>query len=162
VEPSSVRAVNAFFDDIRYEYGEALKILATESGRVGQNGPKLLAVGVALPSSSAHFTRASKAVLKSILHNAKAYDVVATSKSVTFNLEVYSVPDGATISYRQRGGEYHSVDHVTDWRIENLIRAVYYIRLQKLGFEDNEVTFDAVDSTSTSIKVPLVRKRGAR
>lgn len=81
---------------------------------------------------------------------------------MTFNLDVFSEPKGAAISYRLRGGEYHALDHETDWRIENLTRAVYLIRFQKPGYEDREVTFDAIDSTSTSIDIRLKRKRGAR
>ena len=81
---------------------------------------------------------------------------------MTFNLDVYSTPKGATISYRQRGGEFHPLDHETDWRIENLARAVYLIRLQKPGYDDKEVQFDAIDSTRTSLNIQLEPKRGAR
>jgi hypothetical protein len=52
---------------------------------------------------------------------------------MTFNLDVYSDPKGATISYAERGKEDHLLDHETDWRVENLPRAVYSIRLQKPG-----------------------------
>jgi len=162
VEQSSVRTVNAFFDDIRFDYGEALKVLGNESAQLRQDGPWLLRVGAPRAGMSAGVTRASAAVLNSILRNAKAYDIVASSGAVTFNLEVYSVPNGAKISYRQRGGEYHSVDHETDWQIENLVRAVWLIRVQKPGYEDKEESFDAVASTRTSIKIVLARKRSAK
>jgi hypothetical protein len=160
-DQSSIRVVNAFFDDIRYDYGEALKALANDSAGIYSPSPRLLLVGEAV-GSSPHLTLATTAALNSILHNVRAYDVVATSTTLTFSLEVYSDPDGATISYRQRNQEYHFVDHETDWRIENLPRGVYFIRVQKSGYEDNEKQFDAMDNTSTSIKIPMKRKRGAR
>jgi hypothetical protein len=162
LDTSSAQAVNIFFDDIRISYGDALTALAKNMAQVRQAGPRLELVNAAMAGSSPRLNRASAAVLSSIMHNAKAYDVVASSKSMTFNLDVYSEPKGATISYRLRGGEYHPLDHETDWRIENLTRAVYLIRLQKPGYEDKEVPFDAIDSTSTSIDVRLERKRGAR
>jgi hypothetical protein len=81
---------------------------------------------------------------------------------MTFDLDIYSDPKGATISYAQRGEDYHPLDHETDWRIENLPRAVYSIRLQKPGYEDDIDTFDAINDSRTSISRTLKRKRGAR
>jgi len=160
---ASARAVNTFFDDIRFDYGEALKALADHSARGAQAGPRLEIVSEALGGPSPRLNPASQAVLASILHNAKAYDVVASSSSMTFNLEVFSEPEGATVSYRLRGGESHALDHETDWRIENLPRAVYLITFRKEGYEPKEdVPFDAINSTSPSILVRLERKHGAR
>jgi hypothetical protein len=53
--------------------------------------------------SPPHSTTASNDVLASILHNAKAYDVVASTKALTFNLDVFSDPAGATIDRRNQG-----------------------------------------------------------
>jgi hypothetical protein len=162
LDQSSARAVNIFFDDIRLDYGDAIKALTSNSAKAPEAGPRLERVGTGLPGPSPRLGRASQAVLASILHNAKAYDVVASSGFITFTLEVDSDPQGASVSYRQRGGEYHPLDHETDWRIENLPRAVYLIRLQKSGYEEKEVTFDAMDSTSTNVHVRLARKRGGQ
>lgn len=161
-EPSSTKVVNVFFDDLRVNYGEALKILSNSSARTQQNSPRLERVSAALGSPSPRLDRASIAVLTSILHVAKAYELIASSKTFYFNLTVYSEPQGAEISYRQRGGEYHPLDHETDWTIENLVRAVYLIRLQKPGYEDKEVQFDAIDSPDPSIVIRLDHKQGAR
>lgn len=162
MEPSYAKAVDIFFDDIRFGYGQALKTLTAGSGQARQFGPQLERVNAAQGAASPRLNPASQAVLSSILHNARAYEVVASSGVMTFNLNVYSEPKGAAISYRRTGEDYHPLDHETDWRIENLPRAVYSIRLQKPGYEDKEVPFDAVDSTSTSIDIRLDRKRGAR
>jgi hypothetical protein len=161
-DQSFARPVNIFFDDIRFSYGEALKALANNSTVGPPAGPRLERMSAAKVGPSPRLNPASQAVLACILHNAKAYEVVASSKSVTFNLDVFSEPKGAAVSYRLRGGEYHALDHETDWRIENLTRAVYLIRLQKPSYEDKEVTFDAIDGTGTSINVRLDRKREAR
>jgi hypothetical protein len=158
----SAQAVNIFFDDIRLNYGEALKVLANDSARGAQTGPRLERVSAVVGGSSPRLNRASQAVLASILHNARAYNVVASSGLITFNLEVSSDPQGASVFYGQRGEKYHSLYHETDWRIDNLPRAVYLIRFQKQGYVDREVTFDAINNTSSNIHVRLVRKRGAR
>jgi hypothetical protein len=157
----SARPVNAFFDDIRYEYGEAIAVLGSVAAQTPASGVRLDRVSVASVKAS-QLNRASEAVLASIVHNEKMYEVAASTKFLTFNLVVYSKPTGATISYKLRGEDYHLVDHETDWQIENLPRAVYLIRLQRQGFEDKEVQFDAIDSTINSISVQLVAKRGAR
>jgi hypothetical protein len=127
-----------------------------------QTSPQLEFINASPGGSPPRLTLASKAVLASLLHNAKAYDVVASTKALTFNLDVFSEPRGATISYKLTGGTYEPLDHETDWRIENLARAVYWILLQKAGYQDKEVSFDAINSTGTSVQVHLERKRGTR
>lgn len=162
-DQSSARAVSVFFGDIRFDYEEKLKALASQSARSSQTGPWLEPVSAVLGGPSPRLNPASQVVLASILHNARAYDVVASSSSMTFNLEVFSEPQGAAVSYRLRGGESHALDHETDWRIENLPRAVYLITFRKEGYEPKEdVPFDAINSTSPSIVVRLERKHGAR
>jgi hypothetical protein len=158
----SERAVDAFFDDIRYEYGEAFKVLGGTSAQVPVARARIDRVSMAAGANALPLNRVSEAVLASIVHNEKMYEVAASTKLLTFTLVVYTKPTGATISYKLRGEDYRPVDHETDWQIENLPRAVYLIRLQKQGYEDKEVTFDAIDSTNNSISERLVAKRGAR
>jgi hypothetical protein len=160
-EPSR-QAVSDFFDEIRSDYRETQKVLANVLAKSHKPGPQLLTVSAAVVGTTPRLTQASAAVFKTILHTAKAFEVVAATKSMYFNLDVFSDPKGANISYHQPGKEYHNLDHETDWRIENLRRGVYRIRLQKQGFEDNEVEFDAMDNTSTSINIPLKPKSGAQ
>jgi hypothetical protein len=162
-EPSYAQAVNVFFNDIRFDYGEVLKSLANDSARLRQTSPRLVVVNLALGGSSPRLNRASEAVLKSILHNARAYDIMASSGTTKFDLEVSSEPKEATVSYRQRlDPEYQTLDHKTDWRIPNLYHATYFIRFQKSGYEEQVITFNGGESTSTSVNVQLVRIGRAR
>src|SRR5262249_51084093 len=107
-------------------------------------------------------SRGSSAVIASFLHTAKAYEIVASTKTLTFTLDVYSDPKGAKISYGQQGGSYQPLYHETDWKIENLPRAGYLILLQKEGYRDEVITFDAMDNTRTSVTVTLKRERDRR
>jgi hypothetical protein len=161
-EPSYAKAINAFFDDIRVNYGEAIKNLPNDSATARRTGPRLERVSAALGDPSIHLNPASEAVLGSILHNVKAYNVVASAGKLTFDLEVYSVPEGATISYRLLGDAYETAPRVTDSKIENLPIAVWYIRLQKTGYRDWEGRYDATTETERSIKGTLRRRGGAR
>lgn len=146
-------AIDTFFDDIRYSYGDALKALGPHSASLERARPHLVFAGL-----SPRAPDVSIPVITSIMHNADAYQLVASTHELTFTLEVLSSPQGATVSYRLRGSEYHYLDHDTDWKIENLPRAVYLIRVQKPGYLDQEKPFDAIDETVPTIKFDLKRK----
>jgi hypothetical protein len=162
-EPLYTRSINIFFDDIRSNYLNALTVIDRATARSYLSSSKPMALKVGLGDATQYSSPASKAVLKSILHNAKAYEVVARSRAITFNLDVFSNPKGAQISFHLNGDATETmVDHETDWRIENVTRGNIHVKLHKVGYEDREVNFDAIDSTSTSISVNLTAKHGAR
>jgi hypothetical protein len=157
--PPVPQAVDVFFDDLKRSYEDALEAI-DKSPAAGSRANSRFELASVHPESPAPLSEASNAVIASLLHTARAYEVVASSNELTFTLTVYSQPQGATIAYKLRGEDYHPLDHETDWKIENLPRAVYTIRLQKSGYADKEVTYDAMDETSDSINVPLAKKRG--
>lgn len=150
----SPRAIGTFFDDIRFEYGEVLKLLSAQSSR--EMAPHLLRTSIHSP---VNLTLASDKLTGAMLHASGAYDIVASTRSLTFNLEVVSFPHGGRISYRQRGGQYRAADHDTDWQVEGLTVGVWQICVQKAGYEDAEQDFDATSNKRTSITFNLVRKR---
>ena len=159
VEPSSERAVNAFFDGIRFNYDEALKALSRVSARSRLVGPRLERVSGGLDDSSILASSGSDAVLASFSYNVTAYLVAASSATMTFNLEVVSVPKGATVSYKQRTDpDFTPVGQLTDCQIPNLYRAGYSIRFQKPGYEERLYEFNGQTSAETKITVQLVRK----
>jgi hypothetical protein len=129
---------------------------------VAQTDPRLVHVNGVTGGQSRRVNRASDLVLASIQHNVDAYQIVASSKYLTFDLEVYSDPRGATISYKLRGDEYKTVEHETDWIIRNIPRAVYFVRLQMQGCKDEEQRFDAITDPGTSIHVALKCPRGLK
>jgi hypothetical protein len=162
---SDAKAVNAFFDDIRFDYGEALNALANESTEVQQfPSHRVERVSFSLGSAApARLSRGSEAVLGSISHNARAYLLAASSGTMNYDLEVSSNPKGAEVSYRQRTEpNFHPLDHETDWRIPSLYRATYFIRFQKPGYAEKVITFDGGSSTSTSVHADLVRQGRTR
>jgi hypothetical protein len=163
-EPSSELAkdIKIFFQDIRNDYADALKEPVKQSAQNIRGEAQFELVRASLWEPNPPLDPVSEAVLGSILHNAAAYEVVASTRDVKFNLDVYSDPQGASISWKLRGDQYTPADHITDWRIENLPIAVYYILLQKRGYADKETRFDASSNTGSSIHVRLERKQGGQ
>ena len=156
VDSSSTQAVNVFFDEIRLHYDAARNVLDNNSILAPQTRPRLERVSTALGESTPRLNSASKAVVDSISHNAMAYLVAASSGTMVLNLDVFSEPKGATVSYRQRTEtEFRVLDHKTDCQIPNLYRAGYLIRFQKQGYKEQVVSFNGQDSTTTSISVDL-------
>jgi hypothetical protein len=162
MELSSISAVDAFFDDIRLNYEDVLKSLASASARQSQVNFRLERVTALLEGPKSETSNPSEAVFASILHNAKSYDAVATSQSMTANLEVITEPKGASIYIAKRGLAYELQDHVTDFRVENLERRVYLIKLHMPGCEDWERQVDAGENSSPFIEHRFVCKSGAR
>jgi hypothetical protein len=149
--PSSVSQANVFFGDIRRTYEDARKTLFEKSER-GHDGaePQLEYVSAANQSSVSN--SASAAVLAAVLRNVSAYELLISTKHLTFNLTVYSVPVGATIYYRRASDDQETeVGPPTDSTVENLVRATYYIRCHNKAGEDLKQTLDAVSDSRTSV-----------
>jgi hypothetical protein len=156
---TSSRDVTIFFDDIRRTYAAALKI-ANSPSLVLQTEPRLIA---AKAEPDTPLNAASEAAVASIERNVSAYDVVVSTKMITFTLSVYSSPDHAAIFYKRDGDdEYQPVEHDTDWKIEKIPRAFYYVRLEKKGCETQEKPFDAMKNADPSIHITLKCKRAAQ
>jgi hypothetical protein len=146
--------INVFFGDIRRTYENADMSLKQIS-RLEQAAtyPKLEYVSNAsLNNSPTAPNSASAVVLAAIQRNVSAYKIVVTTKHLTFNLEVYSEPQGATIYYHSATEDHETkLAHITDWPIENLTRAYYYFRCHMDGYDDLRQEFDGADDTRTRI-----------
>jgi hypothetical protein len=158
--PASASAVDVFFDDIRANYKDALDALLKDSARSARFAPELMRVNLAAVGAPSPLSHGSEAVLESILHHARAFEVAASSRVMTFNLDVYSEPTGATISYRQRLDPpgFKPLDHTTDWHIPNVYHATYLVKFQKSGYVVQTLTFNGGENSSTSITAHVVRK----
>lgn len=157
VGPSSERAVNVFFREIRFNYEQALKALSGNSARPRAAGPRLERVSTGLGDPSLFASGGSDVALGSFSYAATAYLVAASSATMTFNLDVESVPRGATVAYKQRTDlGFTPVGDVTNCQIPNLYRAGYSIRFQKPGFAERLYDFNGQTSTATKITVHLI------
>ncbi|MFZ1087515.1 MAG: hypothetical protein WAN35_21335, partial [Terracidiphilus sp.] len=134
VGPSSARAINAFFGEIRHRYHDALKSLPSDSAQISSAGARLERVNAAPIDSVFQQIPGSNAVLKSFHDTAVAYELAASSGTMTRDLDVLSEPEGATVSYWQKGEPINVLEHETDSKIQNIFRAFYYIKFQKRGY----------------------------
>lgn len=159
IEPSSERAVNTFFDEIRFNYDKTLRALPGDSAQSHLAGPRLERVSGGAGDLSPLASSGSDVVLASFSYNVTAYLVAASSATMMINLEVVSVPKGASVSYKQRTDpNFTPFGQRTDCQIPNLFRAGYSIKFQKPGYEDLLYPFNGQTSADTKITVHLVRK----
>jgi hypothetical protein len=155
----SVKAIAAFFDDIRYQYSKPLELIGKTQSAAGEL-PHVMRASV---NTSQQLKAVSRAVLGSMIHNAKAYELVSASDSLFFDLKVYSDPEGAAISYRHRGeDDYEKASEPTTVLIRNLEIGVYDIRSKRDGCLEQTVPYDAVANPDRSLHISLKCKRGSK
>jgi hypothetical protein len=81
-------------------------------------------------------------VLRAFEQNELAYTLVAETASLTFDLELRSVPAGAEISYKRRGDAYQQNPNPTNSVLRSLPYAIWIVRLQKSGYQVEEREHD--------------------
>jgi hypothetical protein len=133
---TDVPAAKVFFDDLRISYQDAAstvrqsaslpngQLLRVSQNRVGRD----------------NYPPAAYAVLRSFEQNELAYTVVADTQSLVFNLEVQSVPAGATVCYYRRNDPCHLHPKQTNSTIPSLPYAIWIVHFEKAGYtaEDRE------------------------
>jgi hypothetical protein len=162
-KPAYIPVIDIFFGDIKLTYDEALKGLANNSAQTLQTESRPILANVVERDPSPR-TSASEAVLQSIERNIRAYQIAVSSQSLFFSVEVRTEPEqDADISYRRgRGKPYQSWHTRTDTTLQSLPRAFYTIRVQKSGYGDQCVGFDAMTDTTTTITIPLKHEDGCK
>jgi hypothetical protein len=144
-----------FFNDLRLDYGTIAVDLDHHSA--SRNGPGQL-LYAAFPAKSKpdnSYPVLAQAALRAFEGNELAYNIVADSGSLTFDLKVTSNPSGAVVSYRRRGDASHQCPDPTTTVIPSLPLAIWYIRVEKTGYKAQEREHDAIRSTDHVVNVEL-------
>ncbi len=84
------------------------------------------------------FSTASEATFVALNSTASVFKAVAGSESLTFDLEVDSVPQDGDVSYKRTGEPYTPYSKPTDTTIQNLEYAVWTVRVVKAGYQPQE------------------------
>jgi hypothetical protein len=158
-EKSQSEAAQAFFDDLRIGYTELLHEL-DQDGRTTQVTPVTGKSPFQEGSSSKKrgmYSLAAQAVFRVFEVNELAYNLVADTASLTFNLEVNSTPQGATISYRRRGDPYKQHSSPTNSILRSLPLAIWIVRFQEQGYRDLEVEFNPFVEPNRVITASLTK-----
>ncbi len=152
----SEEGARVFFGDLRTTYREAdHELKAADNGR--RHNLLLLAAAPQAKNEPSAYPLLAQAVLRAFEQNELAYNAVADAQSLTFSLEVSSVPKGATISYRRRGDDFKQASAPTDSTINALVFAIWIVRFEKSGFLTMEREHDPFREPNHVIHVELMK-----
>jgi hypothetical protein len=144
----------AFFGDLRLSYGTVVIDLDRRSA--GRNETEFLnAAYPAKAKSGNSYPILAQAALRAFEGNELAYNVVAETGYLTFDLKVTSNPSGAVVSYYRRGDTPHPCPDPTTTVIPSLPLAIWYVRVEKPGYKAQEREHDAIRSTDHVVNVEL-------
>jgi hypothetical protein len=150
--------VEVFFDDLSLSYKDVLTRLQQNRSSY-QSNPTVVAARW-FPSSSENlgYPLKAQAVFRVFEQHEAAYMLVSDTGSLTFDLEVKSVPVGAEISYHRRGDPYQEFSSTTNSVIKALPLAIWYVRFRKQGFQEREIEHDPYAEPNHVAFVELKKK----
>ena len=145
----------SFFGDLRLNYGTVVLDLDRHSASWNEQ-VQLLSVALSAEAKSDNlYPILAQAALRAFEGNELAYNIVAETGFLTFDLKVTSNPSGAVVSYRKRGDPFHQCPDPTTTIIPSLPLAIWYIRVEKPGYKAQEREHDAINSTDHVVNVEL-------
>jgi hypothetical protein len=146
-----------FFDDLRISYDEVLRSLARNTFPSGPGNTHIRAVSTIeadnRPGLSDNLL--IQAALRPFEQNEAAYEVVADTQSLTFDLSVNSAPAGAAICYHRRGDSCRPNPDPTNTVIRSLVYAIWMVQFRKPGYEPEEREHDPFREPSHVVIVYL-------
>lgn len=138
-------AAKVFFEDLQTSYRQALEQLANAQAQA-QNEPLFQVVTLATETQIKRdpiaYPLLAQVALRVLEQNELAYNVVANKESLTFDLEVNSIPAGATVYFWRRGDPERKNDKPTNSTIPSLPYAIWLVRFQAPGYRDEEREHD--------------------
>jgi hypothetical protein len=152
-DKSQEEAAQVFFDDLRTGYTETLRDLSIK--RRASSVPRIVAASQTRELGGGKYPLTAQVVFRVFELNELAYDLVADSESMVFDLEVNSNPEGAAVSYRRRGDSYKQHQNPTNSIIKSLPLAIWTVRLQKQGYRDQKIDFNPFVERNRTVTVNL-------
>jgi hypothetical protein len=137
-----------FFEDLRISYDDALSELnkPRKQSTVSDRSMEIRLVSLdgaqGDRQTGARYPLLAQPVFRAFEQNELAYNLVAETGSLTFDLEVSSSPPGAEISYKRRGDAYQQHPNPTNSVIKALPFAIWTVRFQKPGYRVEEREHD--------------------
>lgn len=128
---------SVFFDDLHRTYQHALTGI-----KFAYAQPKSeLPVRFRHSDAQTRDPDSIQVVIRAIELNERAYNTVAETGSITFDLKVISVPSGAVVSYGRRGdSSFEKYQDPTNSEIKGLPLAIWIIQFDKPGFGVERLT----------------------
>jgi hypothetical protein len=161
-DKSQPREAQVFFTDLRFSYNDALDELSKRAALDPEAPfPSIRLVSLDQRQSKQRrdprYPLLAQPVIRALEQNELAYSLVAETGSLTFDLEVDSVPAGAEISYKRRGDDYQQHASPTNSVVKSLPYAVWIVRIQKAGYRVEELEHDPFREPNHVINVELTR-----
>jgi hypothetical protein len=100
-----------------------------------------------------------EAVYRAAEQNELAYNLVANTGNLSFDLTLVSNPAGATIKYGRRGDVLKAHADPTKATLQSLPLAIWIIQFHKEGFQDQEREFNPFTENEHLVDVTLQRTR---
>lgn len=152
---SQADVAGLFFADLRLNYDEALQNLGSPSGRASPPAGFMNAAFPGKTQQKSSYAILVQATLRPLEGNVLAYNIVAESGSLTFDLKVTSNPSGAVVSYYRRGDPPHAYSDPTTAVIPSLPYAIWYVRIEKAGYKPQVREHDPFHSSDHVVNVEL-------
>jgi hypothetical protein len=154
---SQADVAGVFFADLRLNYDEALHNLGPSSGRVLPPAGLMNAAFSGKTQQNSSYAILVQATLRPLEGNVLAYNIVAESGSLMFDLKVTSNPSGAVVSYYRRGDSPHPYADPTTVVIPSLPYAIWYVKIEKPGYKPLVREHDPFHSLDHVVNVELSR-----
>jgi hypothetical protein len=150
-------ASTVFFDDLHRSYESALVQIDDSSHRAVVTGLAFRLVSQAAQDAGPQYRLLAQATFGAFEQNELAYQTVVDTESLTFDLEVRSSPEGATVSYWRRGDTFQQEAEPTDTVIRALPYAIWIVKFHKAGFRDEIREHDPFREANHVVDVSLQR-----
>jgi hypothetical protein len=155
-----LETARVFFADLSLSYRKTQANLRADmvGPRKARKG-SILANGFFAPEQSATGDAVSylsqEALYRAAEQNELAYNLVANTGNLSFDLTIISSPSGAAIKYGRRGDELKDHADPTKAILQSLPLAIWRIHFHKEGFQDQEREFNPFTEHEKLVDVTL-------
>lgn len=150
---SALEASRVFFADLQKSYLQALEDLP--GGRLIATGARMLVTSF---QNQHRYPAVAQGPLRVLEQNELAYSLVANKGDLTFDLEVNSAPQGATVFYWRRGDSERKNNKPTNSILPALPYAIWLVRLEIPGYGAEEREHDPFREPNHVVTVEMHKK----
>jgi hypothetical protein len=143
-----------FFDDLHRSYQSALiEVNAAE------DSPGIVAAAFQI-APPPRYSAQAQVVFRAFEENELAYNLVADSQTLTFNLAVRTNPQGAKVSYGRRGDtDFQTLQDSTNSEIKALPYAMWIVRFEKPDYVPAEREHNPFTDTNHVLDIELTPEK---
>jgi hypothetical protein len=153
-EKSALAAGEIFFADLKASYRLALEDLVSPQAQL----KKEVRFSAASFVDDPRYPALAQGTLRVLEQNVLAYNSVANDRDLFFDLDVTSVPAGATVFYKRKGDPEQKGAKPTNSTIPNLVKAIWFVRFQAPGYQDEVREHNPWNEPNHVLNVELQKK----